>query len=478
MIAHVRKRKDMLLGTANHTALLGALFSWWFIWIPLIILLSILLWWAMDETMLYFMTVLQGNKLSSQVTDFVETKSTGVAQEGVADISGLSEPNLGGGTYDSSTLGYFGALFFWLEYETGCTDDTAFDSVTLNDGLGGQAYGMQFDLYQGSLQEFLAYCLQKDPEKWSMFKGLDTASKDSLYATSQNSTMPAAWHAAFAKDRKAFADIQKEFILAHYGDPVYARLESKGYSVNSRSDVVRGALLSYAHQHGGYYIQERQLQRAGITNADSDEEFIKKLYAYRTSVYANYGGLDLASRYQREVQTALQLLEEEKRLASGNNGSGSGDRLLNGATIDNTGKITIPNLVDWQPKIIKVAKAGEVGYVSGWCEKFVGDFYDYVIGYPIVRRYCCARNDKFTERVSEDYNKMPAGALVYSDENYQSRTTCGTCGRNAGHVAIFIGNDTIVGAQNSYVLTKEQWYSYFGWGGFGFNLNFPSYGQN
>lgn len=477
MIARIRKRKSAATGLAKNAALVGALIGWWFVWAPLIIMLVVLTWWAMDETMLYFMTVLQSNQAGQQTSTFIEAKSTGVAQEGVADISGVSEPSLGGGNYDSNTLGYFGALFFWLEYETGCTDDTAFDSVTLNDGLGGQAYGMQFDLYQGSLQEFLSYCLEKDPEKWSMFKGLNTASKDSLYATSQSSTMPAAWHAAFAKDRTAFATIQKEFILAQYGSPVYARLESKGYSINSRSDVVKGALLSYAHQHGTYYIQERQLQRAGITNADSDAEFIQKLYDYRTSVYANYGGLDLANRYSREVKTALQLLEEEKRLAGSSN-SESGDRLLNGATIDNTGKIVVPNLVDWQPKIVQVAMAGEVSYTSGWCEKFVGDFYDYVIGYPVVRRYCCARNNKFTERVSEDYNKMPAGALVYSDENYQSRTTCGTCGRNAGHVALYIGNDTIVGAQNSYVLTKEQWYTYFGWGGFGFNLNFPSYSKN
>ena len=209
---------------------------------------------------------------------------------------------------DPSSSGWFGRMFYWIEYETGMTDEGAFDSVTLDDGLGGQAYGVQFDLWQGSLQQYMSWALARNPELYSPFAPLALLPKTSLYATSQLSPMPQAWHAVFAADRETFAADQKAYITESTYFPVEARLEAAGWSIANRDEVVKGAILSYAHQHGPGSITPTTLSRAGVANDDSDEEFLRKLYEYRTSRYGSYAGLDLASRYRRELATALALL--------------------------------------------------------------------------------------------------------------------------------------------------------------------------
>lgn len=202
----------------------------------------------------------------------------------------------------------FGPMFFWIEYETGLTDDSAFDSVTLDDGLGGQAYGIQFDLYQGSLQEFMRDCLQRDPEAFAPFEALVGLSKGELYATGPLSAMPAAWHMVFNAHKEAFIQAQKDYAIAHFYAPVEKRLTDAGWSIAERAEAVKGSILSYVHQHGVGSLHSTTLASAGIKNADSDEDFIKKLYAYRTEKYGHYKGLDLEARYNREVQTALSML--------------------------------------------------------------------------------------------------------------------------------------------------------------------------
>ena len=61
--------------------------------------------------------------------------------------------------------GYFGAKYYWIEYETGKTDDSAFATVL---GDGGRAFGIQFD-YRYTLQGFLQYCYDADETKYSLF---------------------------------------------------------------------------------------------------------------------------------------------------------------------------------------------------------------------------------------------------------------------------------------------------------------------
>lgn len=206
--------------------------------------------------------------------------------------------------------GYFGALYFWIEYETGKTDDSAFDTVTLNDGLGGQAYGVQFDLKQGSLFSFLRWGLSEQPEVFSAFSDLVNKSVGELYATSQSSPLPAAWHSTFNTHREVFIEAQKTFVYNTYYMPVEQKLERAGWNISTQPDAVKGSIMSYAHQHGTGSINSTTLTKAGITNDDTPAQFITKLYQYRINKFGSYKGLDLKSRYEREVQTALSLLPE------------------------------------------------------------------------------------------------------------------------------------------------------------------------
>ena len=63
---------------------------------------------------------------------------------------------------------------------------------------------------------------------------------------------------------------------------------------------------------------------------------------------------------------------------------------------------------------------------------------------------------------------LPIGAMVYNDPAvYQSRTN-DTCGRNAGHVGIYIGNGQIISNIGGTTIdTVEGWTAYYGFGGWG-----------
>lgn len=60
---------------------------------------------------------------------------------------------------------------------------------------------------------------------------------------------------------------------------------------------------------------------------------------------------------------------------------------------------------------------------------------------------------------------IPVGALVFSSPSYKSPVIC-SCGRNAGHVGIYIGNNKIIGSQIPAIWTLDQWNKICGYGGY------------
>ena len=105
------------------------------------------------------------------------------------------------------------------------------------------------------------------------------------------------------------------------------------------------------------------------------------------------------------------------------------------------------------------------GCIKGQCEKWVEEVY-YAHGCP-VNRVCCAHSAGLQFVQGKSMDNIPVGACVYSGRSY-SRTTCGGCGRDAGHVGIYIGNGQI--AHNTgriSICTLEAWiedYPFMGWG--------------
>lgn len=78
---------------------------------------------------------------------------------------------------------------------------------------------------------------------------------------------------------------------------------------------------------------------------------------------------------------------------------------------------------------------------------------------------CCASHSR--DKNATTKGKIPIGAAIYSGGSYHSSVHCG-CGRNAGHVAIYVGNNMVAGSQSPFKMTLSQWKSIFGYGGWYF----------
>lgn len=211
---------------------------------------------------------------------------------------------LGGGGAQSQqeTVGYFGARWYWIEYETGRTDENAFATVL---GDNGAAFGIQFD-YRYTLQAFMNECYQDEPIMYGPFLPYIQADKETLKG---NQGLANVWKLVFENSKEDFINRQKQFANNRYYVPAEQRLVNAGIRIEDRSEVCKGAVLSFMFQGCRMGIVNA-VNRAGITNASSDEEFVTKLYQYRREQYSRF-----ESRYLREEQTALGLLRQENVVA-------------------------------------------------------------------------------------------------------------------------------------------------------------------
>lgn len=270
--------------------------------------------WAMDEMLIYYNLIQKDiAEQEENILNYTPIFDTSPAEAGIAGDTLTSGGTEISGVVDTSQIGYFGAFWFWLQWETGATDDTAFACVTLNDGNGGQAYGVQFDLKQGSLNSFMKYAYEKDPNKYAAFAPLIDRPWSELWADSMSDIMPSTWVALYNTDPEGFKEIQKQYIYDEYWPSITHYLDMTDIDYESRPEVVKGALMSYGHQHGpnsgSGMTWSKTFAGAGITNATSDEDFITKLYTFRMNRKPKY-----SSRYKAEMACALDLLAQEKEL--------------------------------------------------------------------------------------------------------------------------------------------------------------------
>lgn len=127
-----------------------------------------------------------------------------------------------------------------------------------------------------------------------------------------------------------------------------------------------------------------------------------------------------------------------------------------------------------QDKIVKAisrewpedAPPWSTGY-EGRCENWVCDVY-HEAGLP-TRGSCCAARSR--DRLALSTDDIPVGAMVYSDSGYRSGKICEICGRDPGHVAIYIGSGMVAGSQSEYIMTVEAFEDMFGIGGWSFSGN-------
>lgn len=124
---------------------------------------------------------------------------------------------------------------------------------------------------------------------------------------------------------------------------------------------------------------------------------------------------------------------------------------------------------DAQNRIVEVARNSEkysISAAGGYCEAWAEEVYRKA-GVSIDK-HCCAGKNRALYTVGKSSKNIPLGAMVYNDPAvYQSRTN-DTCGRNAGHVGIYIGNGQIISNIGGTVIdTVEGWTAYYGFGGWG-----------
>lgn len=203
-----------------------------------------------------------------------------------------------------ASSGYFGSKYYWIEYETGKTNDSAFATVL---GDNGAAFGIQFD-YRYTLQPFMNYCYESDPVAYSAFIPYLSVEKEFLKG---NQGLADTWISIYNRNKEDFIELQKTYANDRYYVPAENRLEAAGIKITERSEVCQGAVLSFMFQGCRMGIVTA-VSEAGITNETSDEEFIKKLYAYRREQYSRF-----TSRYEREEETALGLLNDGENLVVG-----------------------------------------------------------------------------------------------------------------------------------------------------------------
>lgn len=107
----------------------------------------------------------------------------------------------------------------------------------------------------------------------------------------------------------------------------------------------------------------------------------------------------------------------------------------------------------------------ELGYFH-LCEGFAGFVYrqaglDY-------RGSCCASSAR--EQYAKTKGIIPVGAIIYSSPHFMSSVPC-ECGRDAGHVAIYIGDGLVLGSQDKAVMDIDEFIRIFGYGGWSFNIS-------
>ena len=125
--------------------------------------------------------------------------------------------------------------------------------------------------------------------------------------------------------------------------------------------------------------------------------------------------------------------------------------------------------------ILKTWPPGSNPYNAGYahkCEKWVCDMYK---GAGISSHgSCCASCSRDKQATTK--GDIPPGAMIYSSPaKYKSGVHCSACGRNAGHVAIYLGNNKVAGSQPEYIMSLDKWISWFGYGGWGFSGNSFNY---
>jgi len=220
------------------------------------------------------------------------------------DENGVYRESVTQSLRSSGGLGKSSDLLFFTQFESGSA------GYGQTGGDSGNACGKyQFDR-RYSLIPFIKYCYAHDPVLFRKFRTYAKYANTTEYQEllRGNEEFYAAWRYIYKRYPTAFAYYQDRFAYEQYYETAEKLLRSAGLDISERPYVVRGAVFSYAIQHGARTAATAVI-KAKITAETGNEEFITKLYRYRwknknawakNAVYKN--------RYRTERNTALAIL--------------------------------------------------------------------------------------------------------------------------------------------------------------------------
>ena len=237
----------------------------------------------------YYQTVLTGIYTGQQE---INGKLYYFSSKGVYSASMTQKLRGSGKTGKSSDI------LFFTKFESGSV------GYAQTGGDSGKACGKyQFD-YRYSLVPFLNYCYKANKTFFKGFKPFLNISPGSS-SLINNKKLYEAWAEVYKADSKYFSTMQDNFALEHYYKPVEDALAAKGINLAVRAYVCRGAVFSYSIQHG-QTVAVNAVIKAGLTDAVSDRDFLKKLYDYRWKDSKGWAKRSVFNyRYTQEKALAL-----------------------------------------------------------------------------------------------------------------------------------------------------------------------------
>ena len=120
-----------------------------------------------------------------------------------------------------------------------------------------------------------------------------------------------------------------------------------------------------------------------------------------------------------------------------------------------------------QKRLAQLALSGEMyGCGENECEKWAEQLVRQGLGLGVANQ-CCATAAEEAWRVSADRSSIPIGAAVFG--NSYGGVGCPACGRDAGHVAIYVGDGKCVGNEGGRAVVHgmDEWVSLYGWKSWG-----------
>ena len=214
------------------------------------------------------------------------------------------------------------------------------------------------------------------------------------------------------------------------------------------------ALYNFA-KYKGTSIGDEDMQLEYLINTIKDSQNTRKHNNWKNSTTPEDAATNFCSYYENGTGN------EERRIAARKMyEKWKGVEKPESGGIQNDGPATV-----MQSKIQHIAASrNTLGCSQGFCQKWVANVYQKA-GQTRTST-CCASEARRRWKVSDSKDNIPIGATVYAQHSW-SRKKCG-CGKDAGHVGIYIGNGQIASNEGGITYkTISQWERTYGWGRMG-----------